>query len=273
MDQFRPATPQGSDGLAAVLADPAGCLLALDFDGTLAPIVLDPTTSRMPDETAAALTRLAALVGQIAIVTGRPAEQVVELGRLDRIDRVVVEGQYGAQHWEAGAVTAVPPPPGIEALRGELPDLLADADPGVWIEDKGLGLVVHTRRTPDPAGELDRLRDRLISAADRHGLHAEGGRYVVEMRIPGIDKGEALIRLVREHRARSVLYAGDDLGDLPAFAAVDTLRSDGVPGLTVCSASGDVPEVEERADLLLDGPGGVSAFLQQLADALAETPA
>ncbi len=52
---------------------------------------------------------------------------------------------------------------------------------------------------------------------------------VLELRPPGMDKGVALTAYVRETGAGAVLYAGDDLGDLPAFAAVEKLRSDGTP--------------------------------------------
>ena len=64
-----------------------------------------------------------------------------------------------------------------------------------------------------------------------------------------------------------MLFIGDDLGDLPAFAAVEALRDEGVPGLTVCSGSEEVPEVRRRADLVVDGPAGVVRLLAALADA------
>jgi Trehalose-6-phosphatase len=70
---------------------------------------------------------------------------------------------------------------------------------------------------------------------------------------------------VREVGAEAVLYAGDDLGDLPAFAAVEKLRSDGVPGLLVCSGSSEVGELADRADLVVDGPAGVVRLLAALA--------
>lgn len=80
-----------------------------------------------------------------------------------------------------------------------------------------------------------------------------------------MDKGVALIEYLREIGAESVLYAGDDLGDLPAFAAVDKLRSDGIPGLLVCSGNDEVTELRERADLVVDGAAGVVALLSALA--------
>lgn len=79
-----------------------------------------------------------------------------------------------------------------------------------------------------------------------------------------MDKGVALAAYVREVGAESVLYAGDDLGDLPAFAAVEKLRSDGMPGLLV-AADTVIPELSERADLLLNGPASVTTFLRTLA--------
>ncbi len=84
-----------------------------------------------------------------------------------------------------------------------------------------------------------------------------------------MDKGVALLEYVREIGAGAVMYAGDDLGDLSAFAAVDKLRSDGVPGLLVCSGSDEVTELAERADLVVDGPPGVVRLVRALAHGLA----
>jgi trehalose 6-phosphate phosphatase len=80
-----------------------------------------------------------------------------------------------------------------------------------------------------------------------------------------MDKGVALLDFVRELGAAAVLYAGDDLGDLPAFTAVDELRSNGVPGLLVCSGSAEVTELAGRADVVVEGPAGVVALLSALA--------
>src|SRR5690606_28091337 len=112
---------------------------------------------------------------------------------------------------------------------------------------------------------FEALRDPLSELAARHGLIVEPGRLVLELRPPGMDKGVALREYAREIGAGCVLYAGDDLGDLPAFSAVDTLRSDGVPGLLVCSGSDEVTELRERADLVVDGPAGVVGLLRALA--------
>jgi trehalose 6-phosphate phosphatase len=65
-----------------------------------------------------------------------------------------------------------------------------------------------------------------------------------------------------------VVFAGDDLGDLPAFRAVEQLRTEGVAGLLVCSASHEEDALTQASDLILDGPGGVAQWLTRLADSL-----
>jgi trehalose 6-phosphate phosphatase len=69
--------------------------------------------------------------------------------------------------------------------------------------------------------------------------------------------------------AQVVIYIGDDLGDLPAFEVVEALRGEGMLGLTVASVDphdADVPaQVAQRADMVLDGPTAVVAWLAGLA--------
>jgi trehalose 6-phosphate phosphatase len=158
-------------------------------------------------------------------------------------------------------------PAGVQAAREALPGLLRDAGApaGTWVEDKEYALAVHTRRAADPQAALDRLREPLTELAGRLDLTAEPGRLVIELRPPGVDKGAALTKLAAERAARSVLFCGDDLGDLPAFAAIRALRADGTPGCSVASASPESPQVADAADLVVDGPGGVVALLGVIA--------
>ncbi|MFF8512265.1 trehalose-phosphatase [Streptomyces sp. NPDC015492] len=270
-----PTTSAGRDGLAALLARPAKAVVALDFDGTLAEIVPDPERARAHPGAVEALAALAPEVASVAVVTGRPAGVAVRYGGfagVPGLEHLVVLGHYGAERWDAvsGTVRAAAPHPGVATVRAELPGFLdrAGAWPGVWIEEKGRAVAVHTRRAVDPEGAFEALKEPLGDLATRHGLVLEPGRMVLELRPPGMDKGVALAEYLREVDAGSVLYAGDDLGDLPAFAAVEKLRSDGTPGLLVCSGSTEVPELADRADLAVPGPPGVVEFLGSLAEAL-----
>ncbi|HST67404.1 MAG TPA: trehalose-phosphatase [Mycobacteriales bacterium] len=261
----------GRAGWEAIVAAPEQALVALDYDGVLAPIVAVPTEAVPAPGALEALQRLAPRVGTLAIVTGRPAAVAVELGGLDAVPGLVVEGQYGAERWAAGELTTPADPPGVAAARTALPAALAaaGADPAVWVEDKRLALVVHTRRAADPDAELARLTRAVTAVAEQHGLEPHPGKMVIELRPPGFDKGGVLRRLAAGRHA--VLFAGDDVGDLPGFEAVRELRRAGTPGLTVASASPEAAAVAEAADVAVDGPAGVVTLLIQLADALGRT--
>ncbi|MFI6084053.1 trehalose-phosphatase [Streptomyces sp. NPDC051217] len=267
-----PVTSAGAEGLAALLARPGKAVVALDFDGTLAEIVPDPERARAHPGAVPALVALAPHVASVAVITGRPADVAVRYGGfagVPGLEHLVVLGHYGAERWDAvsGTVTSPPPHPGVAAARDELPRLLAQFESfsGTWIEEKGRAVAVHTRRAADPQGAFDALCGPLADLAARHGLVLEPGRMVLELRPPGMDKGVALKEYVREVGAETVVYGGDDLGDLPAFAAVDSLRTKGHPGLLLCSGTGEVPELAEKADLVLPGPAALIGFLASVA--------
>jgi trehalose 6-phosphate phosphatase len=267
---LRADTAEGRAGLDAILADPAHALVASDFDGTLSPIVADPAAATAQPGAAAALARLAAAVGTVAIITGRPTAGAVALGGFAGVPGLIVLGHYGAERWQDGAATAAPVPDGVAVARRALPDLLAAAGAagGIRIEDKGNAVAVHTRQAADPEAALARLREPLATLAADAGLTLEPGRFVLELRPPGIDKGAALRALASEREARAVLFCGDDLGDLAAFAALRDLRAGGVPCCAVASLSAESPQVAAAADLVVDGPPGVVRLLAELADAI-----
>ena len=269
------ATPEGAAALAAIVEDPGRALIALDFDGTLAPIVGEPSAARPYPGVLPALRRLATGVGTLAIITGRPAPAAVELGGFAGIPGLIVFGHHGWERWEGGVLTSPPPPPEVAQARARLPGVLAEAGApeGTWVEDKSHALVVHTRRTADPEAALALLAGPLADFASQTGLDSKPGRLVVELRPRGVDKGTAITALAAERDPAAVLFAGDDLGDIPAFDAVHALRAAGLAGVAVCSASGEVTALADHADLVVDGPAGVTALLVRLADAVPPSPA
>jgi len=265
-----PATPEGRAGLAALLGDPGRALVALDFDGTLSPIVADPAKARAHPGAVPALRQVAAVVGTLAVITGRPAASAVDLGGFEAVPGLIVLGHYGLERWADGTLDSPPSLPGVEAARARLPGLLAQAGApdGTRIEDKGHAVAVHTRQAADPQAALDRLRDPLAGLAAQYGLAVEPGRMVIELRPPGMDKGQALRTLVQQRKPSAVMFCGDDLGDVAAFDAVREFRREDVPGLTVFSGSAEVTALAQPADLVVDGPDGVVALLGALADAV-----
>nr|WP_092889517.1 trehalose-phosphatase [Actinopolymorpha cephalotaxi] len=250
-------------------------MLAFDFDGVLSPIVDDPERAFAHPGVLPAFRRLAPSFRALAIVTGRPAELVVRLGEFAGVSELaglLVVGHYGEERWDArtGEVTAPPVAPGVEEVRRALPDLLRrwGAPDGTRVEDKGRAVAVHVRQTADPAAATELLTDRLTELARAHDLEAQPGRMVLELKPGGMDKGAALRRLAEDVGPRALAYTGDDLGDLPAYDTVEELRTQGIAGLKVCSGSTEVTALADRADLVLDGPPGVAAFLDALADTL-----
>jgi trehalose 6-phosphate phosphatase len=265
-----PLSPEGRAGLAALLDDPGRALVALDFDGTLSPIVADPAKARAHPGAVPALREVAAVVGTVAVITGRPAASAVDLGGFEAVPGLIVLGHYGLERWADGTLDSPPSLPGVEAARARLPGLLAraGAPDGTRIEDKGHAVAVHTRQAADPQAALDRLRDPLAGLAAQYGLAVEPGRMVIELRPQGMDKGQALRTLVQQRKPSAVMFCGDDLGDVAAFDAVRELRREGVPGLTVFSGSAEVTALAQPADLVVDGPDGVVALLGALASAI-----
>lgn len=260
--------------LQAVLEHPDETLVGIDFDGTLAPIVADPEQAHADPRAVAALARLGSLLGTVAVITGRPARTAVRLGGFRGVaglGHLVVLGQYGVERWDAATDEfMIPPDPGqVAALEQEIPPLLDSLGQGAaHVEHKGRAVVVHTRQLPDPDASFATLTGPLNDLAERHEMVVEPGKNVLEIRSPGIDKGVALRDIVAETGARQVVFVGDDLGDLPAYRVVEELRREGRGGLLVCSASHEEDALSALADVVVEGPGGVATWLEELADAL-----
>lgn len=265
---------EGRQRYDALVRVAARSVVGLDFDGTLSPIVEDPTQARIHPDARDVLVDLAAEVARIAVITGRPARQALDLGGLEEVGIAVqeagkelhVHGQYGHEHWSSRdrRVVSPRPPRGLATFQRELPQVLrrsgaADA----FVEEKGLAIAVHTRRLPDAEAAFRRLLPALRRLADDHGLVVEPGRSVVEVRAPGVHKGVVVERLAEELDAAGFLFAGDDLGDIEAFEAVRTLAGRGVATLLVCSGSQEEQALVALADLVVPGPDGVLDLLRQ----------
>ncbi|GAA4740936.1 trehalose-phosphatase [Nocardioides endophyticus] len=250
-------------------------IVGLDFDGTLSPIVDDPERAHIHDDASDVLLDLAREVAAVAVITGRPARQVLDLGGLEEVGDALasadadlyVFGQYGNERWSSQSrrIVSPRPPRGLASFERELTGVLRRADAaGAWIEDKGLAVAVHTRRLPDADAAFRRLLPLIRDLAQNHELITEPGRNVIEVRSSGMHKGLAVRTLVDELDAGAFLFAGDDLGDMEAFEAVAELRAAGMPTLLVCSASAEESALVPLSDVVVKGPEGVLDLLRQL---------
>ncbi len=237
----------------ARLAPRAG--LFLDLDGTLAPIVARPELVRILPEIQLVLSRLAKRLEVVAVVSGRPSSQVREL--VD-VEDVVVVGTHGLEG---------EPPMAAEVL---VEIEAAAAAVGAWVEPKGAAAAVHFRGLEDPEAAEAASAGALAALATAHSLEILPGKRILELTPEGRPrKGGALERIARERALQGILFAGDDVGDLDAFAALDKLRASGLWTCGVVARGKEAPpEVEAAADLVVDGPPGVAALLGSLADEL-----
>ncbi|MGF7234518.1 MAG: trehalose-phosphatase [Frankia sp.] len=251
--------------------DPAGLAVCLDFDGTLTEIVDRPDQAAPIDGIAEVLSEVAARTLVTAIISGRPVEYLI--ARLPVLPKVRYLGLYGTAELIDGNVVLDPAAerlrPAVEAARSELEADRTVRESGAFIEPKPLSVAVHLRRLTPPDRErwAEPLRDVVTAVVARHGLRLEGGRLVWELSVPNAsDKGQAVRRVVVESGASAVLVVGDDLGDVPGFAAAADLRSEGITAVRVAVNSAEAPaSLLEAADLVVDGPSGVLAVLREIA--------
>jgi trehalose 6-phosphate phosphatase len=241
--------------------------LCLDFDGTLSPIVPDPEAARPLEGMVELLGPLVARFAAVALVSGRPADFLAEHASAPGVRYL---GLYGLQEIRDGQVRVDPRleagRPAVQAARQDLGEHPAVKASGAWLEDKRYAVAVHSRRIAAPdrwAGPIDQAAREI---ATRHGLEVVPGKLVWELRpaVPS-DKGDAVRKVVTESGARSVMVAGDDLGDLAAFAAAAQLAAEGGDALRVAVRSAEAPErLLADADLVVDGPPGLRDFLERL---------
>ncbi|MBA2954430.1 trehalose-phosphatase [Nocardioides sp. MAH-18] len=266
---------EGQERWADLVRVASRVVVGLDFDGTLSPIVEDPEAAHIHPDAGAVIVELARQVRAVAVITGRPARQVLDLGGLEEVGDSLSEagadlfvfGQYGNERWSTThrRIVSPRPPRGLASFERELPGVLRRADAGdAWVEDKGLAVAVHTRRLAEPEAAFQRLLPAIGDLAKRHDLLVEPGRQVIEVRSGGMHKGLAVRALVEELDAGGFLFAGDDLGDLEAFEAVAELRGDGLPTVLVCSASEEESALVDRSDVVVKGPDGVLELLRRL---------
>ena len=247
------------DLLAPFAERPERAAVVLDFDGTLAPIVADPSSARPLDGVADALTALTGRFGLVGIISGRPVGFLVPLVP----EGVAISGLYGLEVVRDGRRADRP---GAGAWREVVADVArssTDRGPeGMVVEPKGLSLTLHYRAHPEVAAAVAAWAEQQGS---RSGLEVRPAKMSVELHPPiAADKGTALEELVEG--LSSACFVGDDRGDLPAYDALDRLAARGLHGLRVAVASDEAPaDLLERADLVVDGPVGVLDLLHRLA--------
>jgi trehalose 6-phosphate phosphatase len=245
--------------LEALAATPR-LLVALDFDGTLAPEVDRPEAARALPEARAAIERLAALADtRVALVSGRRLDDLERVSRFG--DEVLLVGSHGIE-------LRLDDPDDVVALNEQerasmavveqVLEQVADSLDQVWLEPKPAGYALHTRLATDRRSRAAHLVALAEAQAEVGDLKVREGKNVIEFSVRSTTKGEAVEHLRRYTKATAVLYAGDDVTDEDAFAAL------GPGDLGLKSGPGETAATHRVA-----GPDEVAAALTLLAEARA----
>jgi len=249
--------PEPLIGALRELARAKRLLVALDFDGTLAPEVDDPLAARALPEAKAAVLRLQAMPNtRVALVSGRSLTSLIHVA--DVPDSVLLVGSHGIELRLDNADREVSLDTAelrqVDALSTVLGEV-ADSVDQVWLEPKPAGFALHTRLATDANSRHAHLVARKEVLAEVDDVTVREGKDVLEFSVRSTTKGEAIEHLRQYTSADAVFFAGDDLTDEDAFAA---LTADDV-GLK----SG---EGSTLANFRVPGPTQVARVITLLAD-------
>lgn len=210
------------DGLARAVAELARAprlLVALDFDGVLAPIVTVPSEARPLPASVDAIRGLATLPDTtVALVSGRGLADLAAVSGLGEVVRLVGSHGFELDGADGGRTTVLDDEQRarLDALAADLATIV-DGEPGVTLEPKPAGVAVHVRNAPPDvaARVLDAVR---AGPAARPGMAVTPGKSVLDIAVLEVSKGAALDVLREGIGADAVFFAGDDVTDETAFA-------------------------------------------------------
>ena len=232
-------------------------LVALDFDGTLAPEVDDPELARaIPEARAAVLTLLDLPNTRVALVSGRSLASLEQVSNLP--DNALLVGSHGIEirlDHAGDTVTLDTTEIHQVSVLNDVLGEVADSFDQVWLEKKPAGFALHTRLATDHNSRVAHLVALSEATAEIENLKVRRGKDVLEFSVRGETKGDALEYLRVYTSASAVFYAGDDVTDEDAFSAL------GSNDLGLKSGSG-----ETLAAHRVPGPHQVAQVLDLLAE-------
>ncbi|RMI29240.1 trehalose-phosphatase [Nocardia stercoris] len=201
--------------LAAVARVPR-LLVASDYDGTIAPIVNDPTKAYPHRESVSAMRALAGLSSTTAaVISGRALRDLAALSRLPV--EVQLVGSHGSE-FDVGFVHAIDN--NAKQLLREIQTALthiAEENPGATVELKPASVALHVRNATPEVGRRA-LTQAEQGPASWVGVQMTAGKEVLELAVIQTDKGAALDIIRRQEGASAAVFIGDDVTDEKAFA-------------------------------------------------------
>ena len=215
--------PEPLVGALRELARTRFLLVALDFDGTLAPEVDDPAHARALPEAREAVLRLLGMPRtRVAVVSGRSLSSLESVAQLP--DNTLLVGSHGIElrldepHVEVGLNTVELQK--VDLLKDVLSEVAESIDQ-VWLETKPAGFALHTRLATEQNSRVAHLEALEELGEDIDAYTVRTGKDVLEFSVRGTTKGDAIEHLRTYTSSTAVFFAGDDVTDEDAFAALD----------------------------------------------------
>lgn len=237
------------------LARTPSLLVALDFDGTLAPLVDEPMEARALPVAAAAVAKLTALPATyVAFVSGRTLHDLRIIAEHAEDSRIMLAGSHGAEYWipGTGRLHLEDDPTDLEVrdlLRAEA-QLAVARRRGVWIEPKTFGFAVHTRKADAAAAKAANDEVDLLVRTTAPHWRRRTGHDIVEYAFRHEGKDTAVAELRKRVGATAALFAGDDVTDEDALRSLHELDLGVRVGDGETAARVRVTDIEAMADLL-----------------------
>ena len=239
-------------------------LVAMDFDGTMAPIVGRADDARPLPRSAAAFAGLAVLPQTTtALISGRALASLRAVAS-PPVDTLLI-GSHGAEAWLGPGSAGLTLDEGQKALLAEVRTVLEDIvreAPGTTLEDKPAGVVLHTRLAADDVAE-DAVAAARSLLQDRKGVFLKDGKRVLETSVVNASKGEGVTFLRQITGATGVLFAGDDTTDEDALARLE-------PGDVGVKVGLDFTQAEYRVEAPVHIAELLEVLLQERSIAVAE---
>lgn len=247
--------PLADDAALRRVAGTERLLVALDFDGTLAPLADEPMSVRMLPAGRRAVVALAALPDTVvALVSGRTLHDLRIIAEHPDDSPLLLAASHGAEYWTPGeGERARDDDAAAHRLRDTLQQRAEGAVQrlaGAWIEPKTFGFAVHTRLSAAAdASAANAAVDELVASA-APGWRRRTGHDVVEYAFRAEGKDTAVAVLRDQLAATAVLFAGDDVTDEDALASLGPDDLGILVGDRPSRASVRVPDIPALAALL-----------------------
>ncbi len=198
------------------LARQAVLLIATDYDGTLAPIVTDPSKATPHRESLVALNALAELPQtHVAVISGRSLRDLASLASFD--GRIGLVGSHGSE-FDAGFVETLTRSQRdlLDAIENELTSILKTTGDNFSLERKPASIAFHYRNASAEEGQAAR-RKVLEGPAKYDGVFVKQGKMVVELSVLPTNKGTAFFAMRQRCAAVAAIFLGDDITDEDVF--------------------------------------------------------